>query len=690
MILTRADPALPLARLRASGELSEVRAADLRFTDEETRAFLSEATGLELTAQDVAALGDRTEGWIASLQLAAISLRDREDPTEFIAGFAGDDRYVVDYLMEEVLSEEREDVRDFLLSTAVLDRLCGPLCDALTASAGGAQVLEDLERRNLFVVALDDQRHWYRYHHLFGDVLRARLLQERPADVAELHRRASLWFTETGSPEDAVRHAMAAGDVQRAAELVELAVPEMRRERREGVLRRWARVMPYDVVRDRPVLALGLVGGLMSSNEFDEVGARLDDLDSMLDRPAEDLVVVDHTELPRVPGAVEMYRAALALVAGDLDTAIARADVALHKAAEGDDLTRAAASGLAGLASWGKGDIRSAHRAYTTCAAGLVRADHIADVLGCSLTLADMELALGRLGDAERTLEQALALAGRRGPGDGSVLRGTADMLVGLSRVAWHRNDIAAATPRAALRGTGRVRGAAPAPVPLAGRPRPAAGGAQDHAGALDLLEEAERAYVGDSSPQVHPIHATRARVHLAAATWARRGVGPPAPGRPEDALSYLREYEHITLARILLAQHTRDGAFRLALTEVTALLDRLLEAAETRRQGSAPCSRSRSWGRPVAAPRGRGRATCGDGAGGARWTSPSPTAGCGGSSTAVPALTLGPQEPGRAPSPAQPSCNGLARGPGPRSGRHLLRWVAERSASGVRCSSTR
>ncbi len=580
MILTRADPALPLARLRARGELGEVRAADLRFTEDEASAFLAEATGRELTAEDVAALGDRTEGWIASLQLAAISLRDREDPTAFIAGFAGDDRYVVDYLMEEVLSDVRADARDFLLSTAVLDRLSGPLCDAVTASTGGAAMLEDLERRNLFVVALDDRRQWYRYHHLFGDVLRARLLQERPDDVAELHRRASLWFTEAGAPEEAVRHAMAAGDVERAAELVELAVPDMRRERREGVLRRWARALPYDVVRGRPVLALGLVGGLMASNEFDEVGQRLRDLESMLAGPEEELVVVDHDELPRVSGAVEMYWAGLALVGGELDEALVRAQRALDAAAEGDDLTRSAAAGLAGLASWGLGDVRAAHRAYTACAAGLVRADHIADVLGCSLTLADMELALGRLGDAERTLDEALVLAERRGPGDGSVLRGTADMLVGLSRVAWHRDDLAAAADfvRRAEE-LGESAGLPQHPyrwrVALA-RLRVAQ---RDHVGALDLLEEAERVYVADFSPQVHPIHATRARVHLAAGdlgeavAWARRhDVGP------EDALSYLREYEHITLARILLAQHTHDGA---QLTEVTSLLDRLLEAAD-------------------------------------------------------------------------------------------------------------
>ena len=244
VISTRADPALPLARLRARGELTEVRAGDLRFTRDEAAAYLAEATGLELDAHDVEALEARTEGWIASLQLAAISLRDRDDPSRFIAGFAGDDRYVVDYLVEEVLDRQPEDVRDFLLGTAILERLTGPLCDAVTETSGGGQMLESLERRNLFVVPLDDQRRWYRYHHLFADVLQAHLLGEHPDRVAGLHRRASTWFQDADEPLDAVRHALAAGDVARAADLVELAIPALRVVRREAVIASWASCPP--------------------------------------------------------------------------------------------------------------------------------------------------------------------------------------------------------------------------------------------------------------------------------------------------------------------------------------------------------------------------------------------------------------------------------------------------------------
>jgi LuxR family transcriptional regulator, maltose regulon positive regulatory protein len=173
VIASRADPALPLARMRSRGELVEIRAAELRFTPDETAAYLNDAMGLKLTAQDVAALESRTEGWIAALQLAALSMQGREDVAGFIAGFAGDDRYIVDYLAEEVLQRQPEHVRHFLLQTSILDRLSGPLCDAVTGQDGGRAMLEALERENLFLVPLDDRRRWYRYHHLFADVLQA-------------------------------------------------------------------------------------------------------------------------------------------------------------------------------------------------------------------------------------------------------------------------------------------------------------------------------------------------------------------------------------------------------------------------------------------------------------------------------------------------------------------------------------
>ena len=587
VISTRADPGLPLARLRARGELVEIRAADLRFTRAEAAAYFNEVAGLGLTAEHVATLEERTEGWVAALQLAALSLTGRDDPGGFIAGFAGTDRFVVDYLVEEVLDRQPAQVRRFLLQTSILDRLTGTLCDAVTGGSGGRSMLEGLDRGNLFLVPLDDQRGWYRYHHLFADVLRSHLPEEY-GTVAELHRRASQWYAGAGEPVAAVRHALAAGDADRAADLVELAVPELRRQRREATLRRWIDDLPEHVVRRRPVLAMGFVGALMAGNEFGDVERRLADIERLLELARADgsqapaghgheLVVVDDREFARLPAGVEMYRAALALIGGDPAGTLEHASRAAARAPDGDDLTLASAAALRGLAAWTMGDLDTAHCCYFDSAEGLRKAGYIADVLGCCITLADIESAQGRLRQAQRTYEHALELAGGPGP----VLRGTADMHVGLSRIALQRNDLVAAAEhlrRSDELGeqTGLPQNAYRWRVALA-ELREAEGGLE---AALGLLTEAERVYIGDFLPNVRPVPALRARMHAAhgrlgpAVEWARDLDLTTAA-----ELSYLREYEFVTLARVLLAQH-RAEASRGRLPDIVALLERLHAAA--------------------------------------------------------------------------------------------------------------
>jgi ATP/maltotriose-dependent transcriptional regulator MalT len=263
IIASRADPPFSLARWRGVGGLIEIRAADLRFTPEESATYLAGTVGGGLTAQDVATLDQRTEGWIAALQLAALSMQGRDDLRSFIAGFAGDDRYIVDYLVEEVLQRQSEDVRQFLLQSSILDRLSGPLCDAVTGQANGGATLVTLERANLFLIPLDDRRRWYRYHHLFADVLRAHLLDEQPDNVAVLHSRASGWFERSGEPAEAIRHALAAEDFDTAANLAELAIRAMAQARQEATMRGWLKVLPAEVVRFRPVLTVGFAGALL-------------------------------------------------------------------------------------------------------------------------------------------------------------------------------------------------------------------------------------------------------------------------------------------------------------------------------------------------------------------------------------------------------------------------------------------
>jgi LuxR family maltose regulon positive regulatory protein len=215
IIATREDPPLPLARLRARGHVTELRAADLRFTSVEATAFLTEVMDISLAEADIAALEACTEGWIAGLQLAALSLQGHQDVPGFIRAFAGDHRYILDYLVEEVLQRQPEHIRSFLLQTSILERLHGSLCDAVSGQTGGSAQLEALDRGNFFVVPLDDRRQWYRYHHLFADVLTAYLRAEQPDLVSTLHRRASAWYEQHGSPADAIRHALAAQDFAR-------------------------------------------------------------------------------------------------------------------------------------------------------------------------------------------------------------------------------------------------------------------------------------------------------------------------------------------------------------------------------------------------------------------------------------------------------------------------------------------
>jgi LuxR family transcriptional regulator, maltose regulon positive regulatory protein len=589
VIAGRADPAFPLARLRARGELAEIRAAELRFTPDEAAAYLNEVMGLRLTAQDVAALEGRTEGWIAALQLAALSMQGRDDAAGFIAGFAGDDRYVIDYLVEEVLARQPDRVQAFLLQTSILGRLSGPLCDAVTGHGGGKAMLEALDRGNLFLVPLDDRRRWYRYHHLFADVLQARLLDEQPGQVPDLHRRASAWYEQNGERPAAIGHALAAGDFDRAADLVELAIPAMRRTRQETKLRGWLEVLPGEVVQVRPVLSVYFAGALLIGGELEGVEGRLRDAERWLEPaagdggeprvPSAEMVIADEEEYRRLPATIEMYRAGQALARGDAPGTVRHAQRAIKLALEDDHLCRASAAGLLGLVYWGSGDLEAGHRAYSACVEGLRRAGFVADILGCSIALADIRSTQGRLGEALRTYEQALQLAGEQG---GSVLRGTADMYVGMSEIARERDDLHAATQllsRSQDLGehTGLPQNHYRWRVAMA-RVRETEG---DLADALDLLSEAERLYVSDFFPNVRPVPALKARVWIVqrrisqALGWAReQGLSV------DDDLSYLREFEHITLARLLLARYQGERA-EPSLHQATRLLERLLPAAE-------------------------------------------------------------------------------------------------------------
>jgi len=574
VVATRVDPPLPLARLRAGGDLVERRAADLRFTAEEAARYLNESMGLDLTSADVGALEERTEGWIAALQLAALSLQGRDDVAGFIDSFTGDDRFVVDYLVEEVLDRQLAPTRRFLLETSVLQRLSGALCDAVTGGTGGRATLEQLERANLFVVPLDDRRHWYRYHHLFADVLRARLLDEDPALVSELHRRAASWWADHDEPAEAITHALAGGDVDGAAALVELVAPSLQRARQEALLRRWLEALPDEVFASRPVLSMVLVGARMATGDMTGVDALLTGIEAWLDGGSTgEPIVADPVQFAALPAQAAVQRAGLALMSGDLAATTAYAERVLALVEPDDHVRRGSAAALLGLARWAVGDLDAARAHYAVAVERLVLGGHHADALGCSLALADMCFAQGRLRDADRAFAAGLDLV-REHPG----LRGAADMHAGLGELWLERNDLDRAREHldesAALgEGAGLPQHAYRWRVATA-RLRLAEG---DTGGALGLLDEAARHYDTDYSPSVRPVPAMVARVHIAtgdldaARRWVdRRGLGAG------DELSYVTEYEYVTLARLLVATGIRERTEHGA----SELLGRLLDAA--------------------------------------------------------------------------------------------------------------
>ncbi|HEV7650456.1 MAG TPA: tetratricopeptide repeat protein [Actinophytocola sp.] len=590
---TRADPPLSLSRLRARGELAEVRAADLRFTADEAEVFLNEVMGLALEPALVAALEARTEGWAAGLQLAALSARTHGgaadgsgDVAGFVEAFSGSHRFILDYLVEEVLDRQPDEVRAFLLDTSVLDQLTGGLCDALTGRSDAAPMLETLERENLFVVPLDDERRWYRYHHLFADALRARLAARHADRVGELHAAAGRWLAENGLLADAVRHAIASGDHEHTADLIELTLADMRRRRQDRTLREWLVALPDDVVRRRPLLATFVGWSRLSEGDFDGVEAWLDAAEAGLDTPPS---TVEPSTIPAaagspaeaardredefrtLPAMIAVYRASVAQARGDVDGTVSHARRALALAGPEDHFPRGAAAGFVGLAAWATGDLGTAVNTFTEAVASLRAAGMVTDELGATVVLANMWLARGRPVEARRLYERALAAA-RSHPGP--MLSSTGDLHVGLADVLREQGDLDAAAAHleaarelgdraALLENRHRWFTATAALLRAKG----------DLDGAIAMLDQAEPLFLPGYFPDVRPIAATRARVRIVqgrlddARAWAReRGVAPTDPP------AYLAEYDQLTLARLFVA----EGDPREALD----LLGRVLNVA--------------------------------------------------------------------------------------------------------------
>lgn len=591
VITTREDPGIPLARLRVRNQLTELRAADLRFTPTEAAEFLNQVMGLNLLAGDISALETRTEGWIAGLQLAALSMQGRADISGFVRAFAGHNRYIVDYLGEEVLRSQTEHTRNFLLQTSMLNRLNGSLCDAVTGQEDGKGMLENLERANLFIVPLDDERQWYRYHHLFSDVLQARLMEQDPSLTITLNQRASTWYEQNDSLTDAVHHALVARDFQRTANLAELAWPAMDRSCQSATWLGWVRKLPDELISFRPVLSAAYAWALLENGHLEDCEIRLRDAEKWLDTAAEiseepkdpssGMVVVDKEQFRNLPVTITNARAYLAQVLGDVLGTEKYARQALDLSPEGDHLQRGIPAVLLGFAQWRSGDLESAYQSFIDVMASFKSAGDISAAISPTFVLANIRIAQGRLNEAVATYEQALQLAKEQGD---SLPRGTSELYLGLSELCHEMEDLELA--RKYLLKSEKL-GEQLAPANWDCRDRWCIAHALlkktegDLKGCMELLDEAERLYFRNPVPDVHPVAALKARVWLGlgrlseAQGWVRKqGLSD------DDDLSYLHEFEHITLAKVLIAHYKVDGEYQ-SIHKAKGLLERLLKASE-------------------------------------------------------------------------------------------------------------
>lgn len=594
VIATREDPALPLAQLRAHSQLSELRLADLCFDADEAASFFAEVMELRLAKAEVAALVARTEGWAAGLHLAALSLRGHQDVASFVRSFSSSQRFVLDYLLEEVLQQQPAPLQQFLLHTSVLDRLCGPLCDTVLATPAGTgqATLEAIERANLFLVPLDDQRCWYRYHHLFGELLQQRLPEDSAigeGEIAMLHLRASGWYEAQGMILEALHHAAAAADPARVAALAERAWAHMDSNFQAAAWCRWVGQLSEEVLRVRPVLCTQYAWALIDigQTEASEVWLRqaecclstADSVGAASHDAMGSMVVVASELLPGLPARIAAARTYLAQSRGDFVAAQQYAATTRNLAAETEPLLHAQAALLLGVSQWATGALEAAYSAFAAWVEHTRASGNLAFALASGFYLAEIRLAQGQLREAARLYRQFLNLV----PADHEALRMAAPHLhLGLAVIAHEQGDAQAAMLHLH---TSQEQGEQAALIDWPFRWRLAQARMAESSGnweaALDLLDAAERRYLPNPVPNLRPVAALKACVYLRQGNLAAATAWVAACGiTATDDLSYQREFEHIILARMLIARYRRKHVAS-DLHDALDLLTRLLAAAE-------------------------------------------------------------------------------------------------------------
>jgi LuxR family maltose regulon positive regulatory protein len=583
IIVTRADPPLPIAHWRARGQLAELRAADLRFTPDEAALFLRQVMGLPLTAEQATALDTRTEGWIAGLQLAALSMRGREDISGFIEAFTGSHRFVLDYLTEQVLQRQTESVQTFLLHTSILDRMRAGLCNAITGRHDSQAILEQLDLQNLFLIPLDDDRCWYRYHHLFAGVLRHRLRLNEPDQVAKLHRRAAEWYEHHGLVAEAVEHGLAAGDIEASARLIGQAAQAMVMRGEIATLQRWVTALPEAVVRSRPGLSLAHAWALTVAGELDAADARLQDVERLT--AGDETVQGRHQQ-----GTAAAVRTIIAALRADGPVIIEQANRALERLPEDNPFLRGMVTWALGQGYRFAGDAVAAEQALAE-ASRLNRAvgNLFFAVLAASHR-ADRLIEQGQLRRAAEAHHQVQQFAADRAP---QLILATGDSYVHFGDVLREWNDLAGAMD-AIARGLELNRGFGLPELIITGlialaRTKQGMGDWDSADGAMrEAVHLAESYRVpyqlarakawqarlwlaqGDPSTGSEPaLNTVKGQALAQAQRWAQ------ASGLTvDDELSYAREDEYAILARVLITAGEPGLACRL--------LERLLQQAES------------------------------------------------------------------------------------------------------------
>ncbi len=576
ILASRADPPLPLARFRARGQLVELRAEDLRFTPDEAAEFLNRVMGLGLPAAHIATLGERTEGWIAGLQLAALSMRGRADLTGFIQAFTGSHAYVVDYLADEVLRQQPAEVEQFLLRTAILDRLSGPLCDAVAEQTHSQAMLERLERDNLFLVPLDVDRQWYRYHQLFADVLRSRLRQTQHAEIPNLHRRASSWFQHNGLLEEAVQHALAGADYAHAMQLIEGIFEASLQKGAILNLLRWMNAIPTEHIRTRPRLCLAYAWSLSAWTSAGDRSRSWEAIEAWTQAALQALSPED-SGADTIRAEVLVIRANVASIREDFALTADLSQRALEYLTP-DSSWRNLMTMLLGEAHLMVGDAQFAEAKLSEASAMSRKAGSNDFWMLITTHLADAKVVRGQLRPATTLYQQVVDYAAKsRQP-----LRRASMAYSGLANILYEHNRLDEAlaylrTGREIIeQAGGSLRSTIVNAIPLA-RAQQAQGNTEAALATLTQLEELAH------REQVHPltramIAAYYARIHLAqgdlpfVAGWVSASGLSKDDARPDAIRPASRAVEYTTLVRFYLRTGEAEAA--------PGLLERLIHTA--------------------------------------------------------------------------------------------------------------